>query len=119
MNQQTIFCTCCGSVLTLEENEKVRQCPACGTCNTRPKLTVDVLTTLQRATEQRVACDFHNAEESYQQVLLQQPDEYEALWGRLLCRYGVEYVLDPATKRYMPTVHAVRIKPMQEEADFH
>ena len=118
MSQITISCTCCGSVLTLEEDVNVRECPACGTSNARPKVTGDSLLTLQRATEQRLACDFHNAELSYQQVLLYRPDEHEALWGRLLCRYGVEYVEDPATKRRMPTVHTVQMKPLQAQPDF-
>lgn len=58
---------------------------------------------------------FHNAGTSYQQVLLLNPDEPEALWGLLLCRYGVEYVDGPATGKRLPTVQP---KPMQEQADF-
>lgn len=118
MSQTSLRCSCCGYLLNFDEDHAVLDCPACGTRNARPKLTGETLLTLQRATEQRLACDFHNAELSYQQVLLYRPDAHEALWGRLLCHYGVEYVEDPATKRRMPTVHTVQTKPLQAQPDF-
>lgn len=118
MSQNSFPCTCCGTLLEFAEDTDLRECSACGTVNARPRSTGDALVTLQRAIEQRRACDFHNAELSYQQVLLFRPDEHEALWGRLLCHYGVEYVEDPATRRRMPTVRTVRPKPIQEQADF-
>lgn len=118
MPNTTLSCSCCGELLVFQPEEVLRTCPACGTPNAAPRSTGDTLHTLQRAVQQRLACDFHNAETSYQQVLLLNPDEHEALWGLLLCRYGVEYVDDPATGKRLPTVHSVQPKPMQEQADF-
>ena len=118
MSTKALSCSCCGTLLAFAEDVAIIECPACGTSCATPHATGDMLLTLQRAVEQRLACDFHNAELSYQQVLLFRPDEHEALWGRLLCHYGVEYVEVPATRRRMPTVRTVRPKPMQEQADF-
>lgn len=118
MSAKALPCSCCGYLLTFEEDVPVVVCPACSTRNAEPRASGDMLLTLQRAVEQRLACDFHNAELSYQQVLLFHPDEHEALWGRLLCHYGVEYVEDPVSKRRIPTVRTVRPKPMQEQQDF-
>lgn len=93
-------------------------CPACGTVNGRPQAEGSALESLSRATAQRLRCDFHNAVNSYQHVLLDSPEEHEALWGLALCRYGVEYVDDPRTGKRMPTVHSVRRKPMQLDPDY-
>ena len=118
MSQVTMPCTCCGLLLEFPPETALLTCPACGTRNAPPRVAGETLITLQRATEQRQAADFHNAELSYQQVLLYRPDAHEALWGRLLCHYGVEYVEDPATKRRMPTVHTVRPRGLQSQSDF-
>ena len=87
-------CTCCGYMLTFPEEAAVRICPACATPNARPVVEDNALDMLGHAIRQRLGCDFANAERSYQQVLLDYPDAHEALWGRLLCHYGVEYVED-------------------------
>lgn len=111
-------CTCCGYMLTFPEDAAVRICPACATPNARPVVEDNALDMLRHAIRQRLGCDFANAERSYQQVLLDYPDAHEALWGRLLCHYGVEYVEDPATHQLMPTVHTVRRKPLQTQPEF-
>lgn len=118
MSEIVISCTCCGRQMVFPEECTLLECPACGTRNAKPRATGTELEILRRAVDQRLACDFHNAEKSYQHVLLEHPDEHEALWGCLLCHYGVEYVEDPHTRRRMPTVHTVRPKPLQEQADF-
>nr|MBR4281311.1 toll/interleukin-1 receptor domain-containing protein [Clostridia bacterium] len=118
MEKIIITCSCCGLSYEMPEDCQLLECPACGTGNARPRSTGNALQQLQRAVEQRLACDFAAAETSYQHVLLENPDEHEALWGRLLCHYGVEYVEDPATGRRMPTVHTARTKPLQAQADF-
>ena len=118
MQEIAISCSCCGYMLTMKEDAAVCLCPACGTTNARPKSTGASLEMLDRAVKQRLARDFHEAEASYQQVLMHFPQEHEALWGRLLCRYGVEYIEDPSSGRRVPTVHSVQSKPMQEQADY-
>ncbi|MBR3765178.1 MAG: leucine-rich repeat protein [Clostridia bacterium] len=111
-------CTCCGYMLTFPEEAAVRICPACATPNARPVVEDNALDMLGHAIRQRLGCDFANAERSYQQVLLDYPDAHEALWGRLLCHYGVEYVEDPASHQLMPTVHTVRRKPLRLQPEF-
>jgi len=113
-----IICRCCMLEQELPEGAGLLECPACGTRNSRPQATGSSLEVFQRAIRQRMRCDFHNAENSYQHVLLDYPEEHEALWGLALCRYGVEYVEDPKKRRPMPVVHTTRRKPMQEDPDF-
>ena len=112
-----LTCRICGDVYTLPKGEQLRQCPSCGTVNCRPS-EGDVSDMLSRATGQRLRCDFVHAENSYQYVLRESPEEHEALWGLVQCRYGVEYVKDPRTGKRMPIVHAVRKRPMLTDPDF-
>ena len=111
-------CTCCKFPFQFPAGSSVIECPACGTMNARPHVTGAALENLQRATDLRLACEFDKAEESYLRVLQDAPAEHEALWGRLLCHYGVEYVEEEATGRRHPVVHIIRSKPMQEQSDF-
>ncbi|MBQ7849138.1 MAG: toll/interleukin-1 receptor domain-containing protein, partial [Clostridia bacterium] len=114
----TMKCRRCCYVLEFAGHVSIVTCPFCEAVNERPRSRGGMLEALARATTQRLRCDFHNAVNSYQHVLLDCPDEHEALWGLALCRYGVEYVDDPRTGRRMPTVHSVRRKPMRLDPDY-
>lgn len=46
------------------------------------------------------------------------PEEAEAYWGLVLCRYGIEYVDDPATGKKVPTCHRSSFDSILEDADF-
>ena len=112
------ICRTCKFPFSFPTAEATFACPACGAVNGRPQAEGMSYDCLKRATNQRLGCDFHNAVSSYQHVLLDYPDEHEALWGLTLCRYGVEYVEDPRSGTLMPTVHSVRRRPMQADKDF-
>lgn len=118
MEPLMIECRCCCKSLVFKPTDMVVTCPACTTVNTRPRAQGAALDFLRRATQQRSSCDFVNAEHSYQHVLRDHPDEHEALWGLVLCRYGVEYVPDSHSGKHLPTVHFIRRRPMREDADF-
>ena len=113
-----ILCRTCGRELVFSPGVELVCCPACSTNNCSPQADADVADVLNRATGQRLRCDFIHAEASYQYALNISPEEPEALWGLVQCRYGVEYVNDPRTGRPIPIVHAVRKRPMLTDPDF-
>lgn len=112
-------CSVCKFVFTFPAGLGTFECPACGTVNGRPKSTGTTLGVLTRATRQRLNRSFSEAEASYQDVLRQHPDEHEALWGRLLCKYCVEYVRMAEDEEPTLIVHSTRGSFMTEEGDFH
>ena len=59
-----------------------------------------------------------NAAHSYQHVLIDHPNEHEALWGLVLCRYGIEYVTDERTGQRLPTMHFMQRRPITQDGDF-
>ena len=44
--------------------------------------------------------------------------EAEAYWGLVLCKYGIEYVDDPATGKKIPTCHRSSFDSIMEDSDF-
>lgn len=112
------LCRCCTRELLFLEDTQMLECIACGMINSRPVPTGPSEDTLQRAAQQREACDFTNAERSYLTILTDFPQSHEALWGLVLCRYGVEYVEDTKSGKSLPTCHFAQRKPLQEDPDF-
>ena len=46
------------------------------------------------------------------------PEEAEAYWGLVLCKYGIEYVDDSATGKKVPTCHRSSFDSVLEDANF-
>ena len=42
----------------------------------------------------------------------------ELFWSLALCRYGIEYVTDPATKKRVPTCHRLQYKSILDDDDY-
>ena len=100
-------CKMCGGSLNIVGDNAVCECEFCGTQQTVPKMGNDanVAELFNRATEFRNACDFDRAEHIYEQIIESDPNEAEAYWGLILCKYGIEYVKDPRTQNRIPTCH--------------
>lgn len=113
-----IICRTCGRELELPAGKNILTCPACSTSNSRPQAQGPTLEKLNRATRLRQAKNYALAEQCYNAVLAEYDNEHEALWGRLLCHYGVEIIQDAPDGRRYPLVHIPRRAMMQESADF-
>ena len=97
MDQITSCCTRCGRPIVFGAGASVQCCVACGCLNERPRAQGPTLDLLRRATEQRLRCDFANAENSYQHVLLDYPDQTDAIRSFLVNRLGDS--TEPAQQR--------------------
>ena len=86
-------CPNCGYKFGYPLEKTTFPCIACGKIHGRPKAAGECLKLLELANSRRVACDFVNAAADYRAVLQQQPEEHTALWGLVLCKYGVTYVI--------------------------
>ncbi len=76
------------------------------------------MTLFARANRLRSACEFDKAASVYESIVADFPEEAEAYWGLVLCRYGIEYVDDPATGRKVPTCHRSSFDSILEDSDF-
>ena len=114
-----IKCKMCGGDLQIIEGETVAECEYCGTKQTVPKVDDEKkLTLFSRANRLRLACEFDKAAGVYESIVADFPEEAEAYWGLVLCRYGIEYVDDPATGRKVPTCHRSSFDSILEDSDF-
>lgn len=86
-----IKCKMCGGDLQIIEGETVAECEYCGTKQTVPKVDDEKkLTLFSRANRLRLACEFDKAASVYESIVADFPEEAEAYWGLVLCRYGIE-----------------------------
>jgi len=114
-----IKCKICGGDLILTEGISVAVCAYCGTQQTVPTADNEKkLTLFARANRLRLACEFDKAAGVYESIVAEFPEEAEAYWGLVLCRYGIEYVDDPTTGKKIPTCHRPSFESILEDTDF-
>ena len=114
-----IKCKMCGGDLELIEGSSVAVCEYCGSQQTVPAADNEKkLTLFARANRLRLACEFDKAAGVYESIVADFPEEAEAYWGLVLCRYGIEYVDDPATGKKIPTCHRSSFDSVMEGSDF-
>lgn len=114
-----IKCKMCGGDLELIDGSSVAVCEYCGTQQTVPAADNEKkLTLFARANRLRLASEFDKAAGVYESIVADFPEEAEAYWGLVLCRYGIEYVDDPATGKKVPTCHRSSFDSVMEDSDF-
>ena len=116
----TIFkCKMCGGTLEVSEGTTVCECEYCGTTQTLPKTDNEqTINMLNRANHFRQQCEFDKAMEIYEKLLESSDKDSEIYWQIVLCRYGIEYVDDPLTKRKIPTCNRTQFNPILNDADY-
>lgn len=114
-----IKCKMCGGDLVIEPGAAVAECEYCGTKQTIPNQDDEKkLTLFARANRLRMGCEFDKAAGIYESIVADFPQEAEAYWGLVLCKYGTEYVDDPATGKKIPTCHRSSFESIMEDSDF-
>lgn len=114
-----IKCKMCGGDLALIEGQSVAECEYCGSRQTVPAADNErKLTLFARANRLRAACEFDKAAGIYETIVADFPKEAESYWGLVLCKYGIEYVDDPATGRKIPTCHRSSFDAVMDDSNF-
>ena len=112
-------CKMCGGELQINPGESVAVCDYCATTQTLPKLDDDRRANLyDRANHFRRNNDFEKAAGIYEQILNEDKTDAEAYWSLVLCRYGIEYVEDPATHKRVPTVNRAQYTSVFDDEDY-
>ncbi|MBR3277031.1 MAG: toll/interleukin-1 receptor domain-containing protein [Eubacterium sp.] len=115
----TLKCKMCGGSLILIDGSTVAECEFCGSRQTVPFIDNDKKQKLyDRANRLRFNCDFDKAAGVYESIVNEFPEDAESYWGLILCKYGIEYVDDPATGRKIPTCHRSSFDSVMDDPDF-
>ena len=102
----TFKCKMCGGALEITSGATVIECEYCGTQQTLPRLDNDKRANMyDRANHFRRNNEFDKAMGIYEQILNEDKTDAEAYWSIVLCRFGIEYVEDPASHKRIPTVN--------------
>ena len=114
-----IKCKMCGGELEIQANSTVAECEYCGSRQTVPTADNEKkLALFTRANKLRASCEFDKAAGVYESIIADFPSEAEAYWGLVLCKYGIEYVDDPATGKKVPTCHRSSFDSIFDDPDF-
>ena len=114
-----IKCKMCGGDLHPAENATTCECEFCGTVQTLPKLDNERRANLyDRANHFRRNNEYDKAMGIFEQILQDDRTDAEAYWSLVLCRYGIEYVEDPATHKRVPTVNRVQYTSILADEDY-
>ena len=109
-----IKCKICGDTEFTEVGELL-QCRSCRHKTPKPKDNAELL---ERANNLRFETkSFDDAANLYEEIIRITPDEAEAYWGRVLCRYGIEHVKD-SDGRYLPTCHRTLEGSILDDGDY-
>ena len=112
-------CKMCGGEMSLEEGATVAECPYCLTKQTLPKLDNDKRANMyDRANHFRRQNEYDKAMAIFESILQEDRTDAEAYWSLVLCRYGIEYVEDPATHKRVPTVNRVQYTSILADEDY-
>ena len=115
----TLKCKMCGGTLGYKEGITVVECEYCGSLNTLPNIGEEKrLQLFDRANRLRSNCDFDRAFGVYEAIVAEYPEEAEAYWGLVLCKYGIDYVDDPGTGRKVPTCHRSSFDSVFDDSNF-
>jgi len=114
-----IKCKMCGGELVMAEDSATGKCEYCGTVQTVPQADDEKkLIQFERAERLRKQCEFDKAAGLYESIVADFRQEAEAYWGLVLCKYGIEYVDDPATGKKIPTCHRSSFDSIMDDSDF-
>ena len=114
-----IKCKMCGGDLHPAENATACECKFCGTMKTIPKLDSERrLNLYDRANHFRRNNEYDKAMGIFEQILQDDRTDAEAYWSLVLCRYGIEYVEDPASGKRIPTVNRAQFTSILADADY-
>ena len=108
---------CCGT-LEISPDRSIGVCKYCGSTFTIPKEIERKGNLFNRANYLRQNCNFDEAIHVYESILAENCEDADALWGLVLCRYGIEFVEDPKTKMRIPTCHRASRTSILLDPDF-
>ena len=115
----TYKCKICGGQATIDSSSGVVVCEYCGTKQALPLFTADSERLLyDRGNNYLNHSEYDKAENVFNQLLTIKPGAAELYWDLVLCKYGVTYVKDPKTSKYIPTCNRTHYTPIFSDENY-
>ncbi len=114
-----IKCKMCGGDIELTTEKTYGTCEYCGSTMTLPKIDDEQrAAAFNRGNHFRRIGEFDKALAVYERIVREDDTDAEAHWCCALCRFGIEYVEDPASYEYLPTCHRASFDSFLEDVDY-
>ena len=114
-----IKCKMCGGDMKLSADQRTGTCEYCGSTMTLPKVDDEQrAAAFNRGNHFRRIGEFDKALSVYEGIVREDETDAEAHWCCALCRFGIEYVKDPASGEYLPTCHRASFDSFLEDVDY-
>ena len=114
-----IRCKMCGGDVDISADKTFGTCECCGNTMTFPKVDDDQrAAAFNRGNHFRRIGEFDKALSVYERIVREDDTDAEAHWCCALCRFGIEYVEDPATFEWLPTCHRASFDSFLEDVDY-
>lgn len=115
----TYKCKICGGQTTVDAQNGIAICEYCGTKQALPLFTDDSERMLyERGNNYLSHSEYDKAENVFSQLLTIKPNAAELYWDLVLCKYGVTYVKDPASGKYIPTCNRTHYTPIFSDENY-
>ena len=112
-------CKMCGGDVELLGDKTFGTCEYCGCTMTFPKVDDEQrAAAFNRGNHFRRIGEFDKALAVYERIVQEDDTDAEAHWCCALCRFGIEYVEDPATMEWLPTCHRASFDSFMEDVDY-
>lgn len=114
-----IKCKMCGRDIEISADKTFGTCEYCGSTMTLPKVDDEQrAAAFNRGNHFRRSGEFDKALAVYERIVAEDDNDAEAHWCCALCRFGIEYVEDPATYEWLPTCHRASFDSFLEDVDY-
>lgn len=112
-------CKMCDATLKFNPGDSVTECEYCGTMQSLPKYDDERIGNLyNRAEHYRKNNEFDKAQALYEEIVNEHPQDADAYWSVVLCKYGVEYVEEPGTNKRVPTVNRTQYTSVFDDENY-
>lgn len=116
---QTFKCKICGGSLTVASKSRVAVCDYCGSKQILPLFSDESAQLLyDRGNSYLRQNEYDKAETIFNQLLALCPEDPEIYWDLVLCKYGVTFVQDPKTGKYVPTCNRTHYESILNDKNY-
>lgn len=116
---QTFKCKICGGSLTVASKSRVAVCDYCGSKQILPLFSDESAQLLyDRGNSYLRQNEYDKAETIFNQLLSLCPEDPEIYWNLVLCKYGVTFVQDPKTGKYIPTCNRTHYESILNDKNY-